>query len=129
MDYTQQEQAEWSARYPNLVWVDGEPFTTSNPYAPAPTTVHVTPDGRTLDEQGNPVQADPEGTLYPANLTTRFPWELAAAMVAAPAVVSGISSGVGALSGAGGGAASGAGGGAASGAASGAAGAPAAAIT
>src|SRR5690606_41288591 len=102
--YTPQEQAEHSARYPHTVWIDGEPFSTVNPNAPPPDRVlHVMPDGRTLDEQGNPVQEDPEGTLYPGSLTTRFPWELAAAMVAAPAVVRGISSGVSALSGAGGG--------------------------
>lgn len=94
--YTPAEQAQYSRQYPNLQWINGQPYTPKD-WA----------SERAAAEQ-NGLEWDPSqetNTLVPAELTTRFPWEFIAAQVAAPFVAQGI----GALAGVGGGGAAGGG--------------------
>lgn len=83
--YTAAEQAEWSRKYPGLVWIQGKPYTTAAPEGNG--------DGVGDDYLGANAAPKEEGqghTLYPANLTTRFPWEFVAAQIAGPAIVNGL---------------------------------------
>jgi hypothetical protein len=104
MPYTAEQQAEISRRFPNIEWINGEPFTRQQT---AQNIASYAPDGTPLDYLGMPVTNTGETELVPAELTERFPWEFFALQVAAPALVAGGSAAFGA-GGAGGGGGAGA---------------------
>lgn len=79
--YTPAEQAEISARYPNIEWVNGRPYTRVE--EPASEIFSYDAQGNPLDYFGNPVQFQEQ--LVPANLEDSFPWWFLAAQLAGPA--------------------------------------------
>jgi hypothetical protein len=99
--YTPEQQAEFQRKYPNMEWINGQPYTRR---PVAQNIASYAADGTPLDYLGQPVVDTGETELVPAELTTRFPWEAIALMAGAPAAVAGI----GALAGLGAGAAGGA---------------------